>query len=222
MSATGLIKKTSHAIDLINIALGRCMSWLTFVMAIVVLGLVLSRNIFNVGSIAVQESVIYMHAAVFLLCLAYTAHANGHVRVDIFYRRFNRYQRAWIDITGHILLLTPFAIFLVIISWNYVLKSWGWQPSSGAWGVREGSGNSGGLEATFLLKSLIPLTGILLLLHAISDTLKNLLTLCKDEPQETQRRVNNVKELDLSISDTCISDTSTSASINTKNTDTPQ
>ena len=37
------------------------------------------------GSIWLQESIIYAHAALFLLAAAWTLQEGGHVRVDMFY-----------------------------------------------------------------------------------------------------------------------------------------
>jgi TRAP-type mannitol/chloroaromatic compound transport system permease small subunit len=50
---------------------------------------VVARYFLQIGSIALQESVTYLHAAVFFLGIAYTLKHGGHVRVDIFYRQFS-------------------------------------------------------------------------------------------------------------------------------------
>ena len=63
-------------------------SWCVPVMALLVLVIVVLRYGFNTGAIAAQESVQYLHAAIFMLGAAVTLGADQHVRVDIFYRSF--------------------------------------------------------------------------------------------------------------------------------------
>ena len=160
-----------HNIKRMNANIGKLISWLTLVMALTVSILVIARSLFNLNSIAVQESVIYMHALVFLLCFSYTAYNDGHVRVDIFYRRFAKPQKAWVNALGHVFLLIPFSLFILCISWNYVLQSWG---------VKEVSADPGGLPYVYLLKSLIPLSGLMLAIHALGDLVTQLLCICFD------------------------------------------
>lgn len=178
------ILRTVHNIKKVNTHLGKFISWLTLAMALTISVLVIARSLFNINSIAVQESVVYMHALVFLLCFSYTAYANGHVRVDIFYRRFSQPQKAWVDALGHVFLLFPFALFILFISWNYVLQSWGWQPSTNTWHVKEVSADPGGLPYVYLLKSLIPLTGIMLAIYALCDLVVQVLCICFNIPTE--------------------------------------
>jgi TRAP-type mannitol/chloroaromatic compound transport system permease small subunit len=59
----------------------------------------------------------------------------------------------------------PFAIFLIYISTNMTMRSWS---------ILEGSSEAGGLNLVFVLKTIIPLTGILILLQGISKLLKNI------------------------------------------------
>ncbi len=155
-------------LESLTVGIGKAVAWLTAVMAVTVTAIVIGRAFFDAGAIALQESVTYMHALVIMLASAYTLRDNGHVRVDIFYRRFSPVNRAWVDALGAVLLLLPLAIFIVVISWDYVAASWR---------VRETSADAGGLAAVFLLKSLIILNGVLLALQALAEISRNLITL---------------------------------------------
>ncbi|HIL92137.1 MAG TPA: TRAP transporter small permease subunit [Cycloclasticus sp.] len=128
-------------------------------------GIVVLRYGFNIGSIAAQESITYMHGLVFMLAIAHTLKINGHVRVDILYQRWGKKGQAWVNFLGSIFLLLPVCLFIMFISWEYVSTSWSYF---------EGSREAGGIDAVFLLKSLIPLMAILLLLQGISEALKAL------------------------------------------------
>ncbi len=50
---------------------GRAVSWLTLGMVLLTLIVVILRYLFDIGSIALQESITYLHAVVFMLGAAY-------------------------------------------------------------------------------------------------------------------------------------------------------
>ena len=132
----------------INRTVGYGAALLSIVMVIAMAVIVAERYLFDSGSIRLQESVTFMHAAVFMLVAAYTLDAGGHVRVDIFYSRMQPKTKAIVDIAGTLLLLWPFCIFLLWSSWDYVTTSWA---------IGETSQETGGLPFPFpsIVKSFI-------------------------------------------------------------------
>ena len=153
--------KLFELLERMSIAIGRAVAWLAFVMAAVTCAIVIMRYAFDSGWIWLQESVTWMHAAVFLLAAAYTLARDEHVRVDIFYRKFSSRKKAIVDLCGVLLLLLPVALYLLISSWSYVGDSWA---------LRESSPEAGGLVYPLpsLMKSLIPVTSILLVLQGLA------------------------------------------------------
>ena len=137
-------------------------------MVVVTCAVVTARYLFNFGSIGLQESVMYMHGAVFMLGIAFTLKEQGHVRVDVLYEKFPPRVKVCIDIAGHLLFLIPFSIFILWTSLEYV---------SFSWSLRESSGQPGGLSGVYLIKGLIPAMAFLLLLQGISEILKGFLSL---------------------------------------------
>ena len=115
-----------------------------------------------------QESVLYLHSAVFMLGAAYTLQKDEHVRVDVFYRKFNPKQKAIVDIFGTVVFLFPVCSYLFYLSWDYVISSWL---------IFEGSKETGGLDGVFLLKTLLLLFSILLILQGLSLLIKNIFRL---------------------------------------------
>ena len=97
-----------NGIDRFTELTGRALSWLTMLMVALVVAIVVGRYFLGLGSIALQESVTYLHAMVFMLGLAFTLKRGGHVRVDIFYRNYSVRRRALVDLIGGILFLVPF------------------------------------------------------------------------------------------------------------------
>ena len=162
------MQKIIKIIDRINNTVGRSISWLTVLMVMVTFLVVVLRYVFSTGSIAMQESVIYLHSLVFMLGAAYTLKRNGHVRVDIFYEKMSHRSKVWVDLLGTVLLLIPFCLFIIFISWNYVSLSWS---------LLEGSRDAGGLPAVFLLKTTIPVMALLLMLQGIAQAMRSVLIL---------------------------------------------
>lgn len=149
---------------------GRLIAWLTLFIVLVTFIVVVLRYAFDIGSIALQESISYMHAFVFMLGAAYTLKHDSHVRVDIFYRKMSIIKKAWIDLLGTLLLLFPVCLFIMYSSWDYVLTSWT---------QLEESGEAGGLAYVYLLKTTLLLMPLLLMLQGAALALKNLLIIKK-------------------------------------------
>ena len=155
-------------IDLLTEGLGRVLSYLSLLMVLLMAAVVLLRYGLNSNSIALQESVTYLHGVLFMLAAAYTLKHDGHVRVDIFYRDFQPATKAWINCLGTLVFLLPVCGYIFFSSLHYVAESWR---------VREASPLPGGLPGVFLLKSLIPLFAFTLCLQAMAEFIRNLLFL---------------------------------------------
>ena len=149
-------------LELINLKVGHAVSWLTLLMVLVTFLVVVLRYLFDIGSVALQESIVYMHACVFLLGAAYTLQKNCHVRVDILYQKLSAKQQAYIELFGTCFLLLPTMLFILLMSWQYVGDSWS---------VLEGSREAGGLPGVFLLKSVIIVMTVLMLIQGLANSL---------------------------------------------------
>jgi TRAP-type mannitol/chloroaromatic compound transport system permease small subunit len=123
-----------------------------------------------VGLIWLQESVIWMHAFVFMIGAAYTLQQEGHVRVDIFYRKMKPKGRALVDLIGVLIFLMPLTLFLAWKAYDYVAVSWG---------LHETSRESGGLPYPLipLLKSLLVVMPLTLALQGASMLSRSVRTL---------------------------------------------
>ncbi len=157
--------KISVFIDAVNSLIGKAVALLTVIMAITMFSVVVMRYGFNSGSIAIQESITYMHASVFLLGCAFTYQHNGHVRVDVFYRNFSKIKQNTVDLIGCLLFMLPIAIYLCIVCHNYVIESWV---------TKEGSMEPGGLPFVYVLKSLLLVFSYSLVMQSLSEVIKNL------------------------------------------------
>jgi len=150
-------------IDRANHIIGRGAMWLSVAMVLVQFIVVVMRYAFGIGSILMQEAIIYMHAVLFMMAAADTLLAEAHVRVDIFYARLPAARKAVIDLFGNALLVLPFCVLLFLVSIDYVRLSWS---------VLEGSRETSGIQAVFLLKSVILIFAVQLALQSVSGIIK--------------------------------------------------
>jgi TRAP-type mannitol/chloroaromatic compound transport system permease small subunit len=154
--------RIASGIDLLNRQIGHGVAWLTLAMVLITFAIVVLRYAFGIGPVWLQESVTWMHAAVFMLGGAYALQRDDHVRVDIFYRGMNPAAgRAWIDILGVVFLLLPLCAFIIYESFDYVAASWS---------IREGARDTGGLPYPLvsLLKSVLIVMPLLVALQGVS------------------------------------------------------
>ena len=161
----GQIIRVAAAIDRVNTAIGRAASWCALAIVLIGFAVVLMRYVLGLGSIWLQESILYAHAALFLMAAAWTLKEGGHVRVDVFYADGSPRVKAWVDLLGVLLLLLPFCIAVTWFSWPYVSRSWS---------ILERSRETSGLPLVFLLKTLIPLFALTLALQGISQAIKSI------------------------------------------------
>src|ERR1041384_2851816 len=150
-------------IDRLNTAVGRAASWCALVIVLLGFAVVLLRYALGAGSIWLQESILYAHAALFLLAAAWTLKEGAHVRVDVFYASAAPRTKAWIDLLGALFLLLPFALAIAWFSLPYVERSWA---------ILERSRETSGLPLVFLLKTLIPAFALLLALQGVAQIIR--------------------------------------------------
>jgi TRAP-type mannitol/chloroaromatic compound transport system permease small subunit len=144
---------------------GRTCAWLTALMGLITCLVVVLRYGFDTGAIAIQESILYLHGLVVMLGIAFTLKNDDHVRVDVIYARLSERVRAWVDLTGHLLLLLPASLVIVWYSLPYVAASWR---------VVEGSPEVSGIPAVFMLKTLIPIMALTLLAQGGVQVLRSI------------------------------------------------
>ena len=169
------LKNLVRIIDSITEYTGKVIAWLTLLIVILTFLIVLLRYGFSLGWIAMQESVLYAHGAIFMLGAAYTLKHDAHVRVDIFYQKFNQKQKAFVNLFGSLFLLMPVCVFIFYVSIDYVLLSWE---------ILESSKEPGGLPAVYLNKSLILLLVITLILQGMAEIARNILIIKEYKTQE--------------------------------------
>ena len=162
------VERVAGAIDRVIAAIGWAAAWCCLYVVIAEFAVVVMRYALGIGSIKLQESVLYAHAGLFMLAAAWTLQVDGHVRVDIFYAQASARRRALIDLIGAVVFLLPFAVVLVLLSVPYAGRSWA---------IFEHSREASGLPFVYLLKTLIPLFAVLIGLQGAAQALRAALIL---------------------------------------------
>ncbi len=152
-----LLRQLSARLDWINASVGRAAAWLSIPIITVVILDVVTRRFFTLGSVTLQELEWHLHAVLFLLCAAYAYIDDAHVRVDIFRARLGPTHRAWIELIGAALFLTPYSILMVVLGSQFVIDSYL---------LNEVSDAPGGLPYRFIIKSALPIGFLLLAMQA--------------------------------------------------------
>lgn len=153
--------------DRISSVTGKATSWLTLAMVVLTSIIVVMRYVFDAGLIWMQESVTWMHAAVFMVGAAYTLLHEEHVRVDIFYRRMSERRRAIVDLIGVVIFLLPLCGFLALMAYDF---------AAAAWSIHETSREPGGLPYPMipLLKSVVVIMPLAVALQGISMLMRSI------------------------------------------------
>ena len=162
----------SQRIDKLNQAVGVIARWSILLMLGLGLWNVIGRYLgvaigHNLSSNRLIEGQWYLFDLAFLLGLGWTLQRQDHVRVDILQGRLNKQRQARLELLGTLLLLLPFAIGVMVLSVTPTLHSWS---------IREISPDPDGLPR-YWIKTLIPVSFLLLSLQGISEAIRNWLRL---------------------------------------------
>ena len=159
--------------DRISDITGKLIAWFTLAMVLITTIIVVLRKVFDAGFIWMQESVTWMHAAVFMLGAAYTLLHEEHVRVDIFYRKMSDKRRALVDLVGVVIFLLPLCGFLALTAYDFAAVSWS---------IEETTREPGGLPypAIPLMKSIVIVMPIAVALQGVSMMMRALSALRGD------------------------------------------
>lgn len=146
--------------------------WVGYIAATALIALIflvvydaLMRYLFQSGSIALQELEWHLFDVVIMLGIAYTLQRASHVRVDIFYDRFSARMRCIVNIIGSLFFILPFSLLIIYVGFDFVLISFE---------QMEASSDPGGLPYRYIVKSLMPLSFLLLIVQTVNEIYKEL------------------------------------------------
>ena len=145
--------------------IGNICSWLSFILVILISLDVFLRYVFNFSSASLYELEWHMFAVIFMVGSSLTLQKDEHVRVDVFYNKFSDKGKNIINLIGNIIFLLPFSLIIFYTSIPFVEDSFK---------ILESSPDPGGLPFRFLIKSIIPISFLLLAIQGVLNVFKNL------------------------------------------------
>ena len=157
-----ILLKLAGWIDALNAWVGRAVTWLVLIVAVISAGNAVMRKLFNLSSNAWLELQWYLFGAIFLLAAGYTFLRNEHVRVDVLSQKLSERAQVGIEIFGVVFFLLPAACLVLGLSIPFFWESYI---------THELSSNTEGL-IRWPAKLLIPVGFGLLILAGLSHLIK--------------------------------------------------
>ncbi len=162
------LRRLADSIHMLNERIGQAASWLSTALMLLVVVDVIVRYYFNDTQAWIIELEWHLFGLIFLLGAGYAFRHDKHVRVDVFYAKFSERDKAWVNLIGGLIFLLPWAILLILVSYDYALI---------AYRIGEGSPDPGGLPARYLIKFAVTAGMVLLLLQGLASIIDSLLVL---------------------------------------------
>jgi TRAP-type mannitol/chloroaromatic compound transport system permease small subunit len=155
--------KFVYAIEGLSLWVGRAFGWCIMILTLSVVYEVFVRYVLNSPTVWAFDMMIQMYGALFLMCGAYALAQDTHVRADVIYRLFPVRVQAGLDFVLYFLFFFPGILALVWYGYEIASDSWRW---------KEVSFNSPASIQIYFFKSLIPLSGSLLVIQGIAELVR--------------------------------------------------
>ena len=173
-----------HWIDSLSTWVGKSFAWLILVLTLGVSYEVLVRYVFRAPTTWAFDFSYINYGALFLMAGAYALSRNGHVRADVLYRLWRPRMQASVDLALYVVFFLP-----AVASWIYSGSIY----AARSIGYREVSIFSPAGVPVFPLKTLIPITGILLLIQGVAEIIRCMLCI---RDGKWPQRLHDVEEIE--------------------------
>ena len=160
------------AIDGVSDWTGRFANWLVLIVTVLIMFEVVSRRVFGQPHIWTYEMIVFFYTMHFMLFGAFTLLHRGHVTVDVIYLRFSPKGQAILDVLTYLLFFFPFLIILMLVGIDFAKTSWAIQEVTPAARI---------VYIVPILKTLIPVTALLLILQGLANFARNIYFIVKGE-----------------------------------------
>jgi TRAP-type mannitol/chloroaromatic compound transport system permease small subunit len=155
-------------IDSLSTWVGKAFGWLILVLTLGVSYEVFVRYALRAPTTWAFDFSYITYGALFLMAGPYALSRNAHVRGDVVYRLWKPRTQATMDLVLYIIFFLPAVAALIYSGWNYAQMSIRFKEVS----IFSPAG-----IPVFPLKTLIPITGVLLLLQGIAEIIRCIMTI---------------------------------------------
>ena len=146
-------------------------AWINMLVMFTILVQVTLRYGFHAGEAWVDEFIWHLYAF-FMFGLSYAITTDSHIRVDIAHMKFTKKKQRIIEVLGIVFLIMPFTIIIFDHSIGWVHHSFM---------ANEFSENTTGLPYRWVVKSLLPISLVLIFIASLSELIKNIVLLIHGE-----------------------------------------
>jgi TRAP-type mannitol/chloroaromatic compound transport system permease small subunit len=155
--------KIIHAIEELNIWIGRTFGWCILILTLSVAYEVFVRYVLNAPTVWAFDMMVQMYGALFLMAGPYALAQDTHVRADVIYRLLSVRWQARLDLILYICFFFP---GMLALAW------YGAEIASDSWRYKEVSWNSPARIQIYFFKTLIPLAASLFIIQGIAECMR--------------------------------------------------
>lgn len=181
------MKQLILSIDQLSKTVGHAFAWCIVILTIGTCFEVFVRYALNDPTSWAFDLSYLMYGAVFYMAGAYTLSRGGHVRADMFYRKWPERTQAVVELTLYVLFFFPGILALIVAGGHYGYD---------AMRIKEVSVNSPAGVPIWPLKMMIPFGAALIALQGLAEVLRCIV--CLREGSWPQR-LHDVEELETQL-----------------------
>jgi TRAP-type mannitol/chloroaromatic compound transport system permease small subunit len=173
-----------HIVDKISTVVGKTAGWSILILTFTTAYEVFMRYVLGRPTEWAFDASYMLYGALFMLAGAYTLARNSHVRGDFLYRSWPVRKQASMDLTLYVLFFFPGILALIYSGFSFAEL---------AWLMKERSAASPNGPPVYHFKTLIPITGALMLLQGIVEFMRCIIAV---RDGKWPQRLHDVQELD--------------------------
>jgi TRAP-type mannitol/chloroaromatic compound transport system permease small subunit len=171
-------------VDRVSTIVGQFFAWSIVLLTLAVSYEVFSRYVLGSPTDWAFDASYILYGTLFIMAGAYALSRNAHVRGDFLYRAWRPRTQAWMDLVLYFLFFFPGIIAFIYSGYGFAAQSWF---------SHEHSAYSPSGPPIYHYKTIIPVTGVFLLLQGIVEVVRCLVCIkTGDWPQ----RLHDVEELE--------------------------
>ncbi len=182
-----MVNRLIYSIDQLSKTVGHAFAWCIVILTLGTCWEVFVRYVLNDPTSWAFDLSYMMYGAVFFMAGAYTLSRGGHVRADMYYRRWSEPTQAKVELFLYIIFFFPGILALVVAGSAYGIESLR---------IREVSVNSPAGMPIWPLKMMICVGALLIAIQGFAEVLRCIVCLREGKWPD---RLHDVEELETQI-----------------------
>jgi TRAP-type mannitol/chloroaromatic compound transport system permease small subunit len=171
-------------VDRVSTLVGQFFAWSILLLTLAVSYEVFSRYVLGAPTDWAFDASYILYGVLFIMAGAYALSRNAHVRGDFLYRSWRPQRQALMDLVLYFLFFFPGIVAFIYSGYQFAAQSWF---------SHEHSAYSPAGPPIYHYKTVIPVTGVLLLLQGIVEVVRCLICL---RTGQWPQRLHDVEELE--------------------------